>query len=90
MQGAVQAAPLLAEALDQRAEVTRVVDVELEHLRRPGKSLGDAARQRQAVAAAGQDNLGPEPLRLLGDAVGDALARDDAGDEDALARQHCP
>ena len=88
MQHAVHAAPALAQLARQRLEVGRLVDVELQHVRRLGeplsRPLGHAARAPERC----QDDLRAGLLRLPGDLERDRLAVKDAGDEELLAVEH--
>ena len=85
MEGAVDAAPALAELVADGGDVRRVGDVELEHVGLGGELAGGALGERQPAPGAGEDHLGALLLREAGDAEREGGVGEDAGDEDALA-----
>jgi hypothetical protein len=73
------------ELIAQGGEVLRASDVELQDTGRIRKPRSGPLGDPPNPAEAGQQDLGSLSLRLFGDRVGDAVAINDAGDQDSLA-----
>jgi hypothetical protein len=88
VQRSVDPAPAVAQRLGECREILVPVDVELDHLNRLGQPLRGSLSHPLDAAEAGQQDLGPLLLRLLGGVEGDRVPGDDAGDQQALTRQN--
>ena len=87
VQDAVEPAPPLAEVITEGGEVAGVGDVELEHLGLARQALDGASGDAHRPPERRQRNLGALLLRQPRDRECDRRLGEDAGYEDALARE---
>ncbi len=87
MKHAVETTPAIPQLAGDGRQVGLVVDVELEDVNGLGQPLRRTFSHPPHASEAAENDRGPLALGLLGNVVGDRVFRDDAGDEQALARK---